>query len=188
MFSLCSINRHTMDTSRRPRAYDSLTADAQPQPALEGAIVAGDVARGVGRLFARNNIWCLAEVALKNGRRADLIGIDAKGLIVVVEIKIARSDLLGDSKWPDYLDFCDRFFWAVPPDLDRTPLGLEAYHPDVTGIIIADGYDAEIVRPASLTRLAPPRRKVQVERLARLAMRRHTALIDPHCADIDTGG
>ena len=149
---------------------------------------ASDVARGIGRLFARNDIWCLPEISLKNSRRADLMGIDAKGLIVIVEIKVARGDLLGDTKWPDYLDFCDRFYWGVPPGLDRTPLDTLAYQPEASGVIVADGYDAEIVRHAPLTRLAPARRKAQVERLARLAMRRHTALLDPHCADIDTAG
>lgn len=147
---------------------------------------AADVARGISRLFARNDIWCLPEVALKNARRADLMGIDPKGLIVIVEIKVARGDLLSDNKWPDYLDFCDRFFWGVPPELDRSPLETADYKPEATGVIVADGYDAEIVRPAALTKLASARRKAQVERLARLGMRRHTALIDPHCADIDT--
>lgn len=154
---------------------------AQPQ-------TAGDVARGVTRLFARNGIWCASEVALKNGRRADLMGIDAKGLIVIVEIKVARGDLLGDTKWPDYLDYCDRFYWAVPPGLDRAPLDSLAYQPEVSGVIVADGYDAEIIRQAPLTRLAPARRKVQVERLARLALRRHTALLDPDCAGLDAAG
>ncbi|MGB3469267.1 MAG: MmcB family DNA repair protein [Erythrobacter sp.] len=147
--------------------------------------VAHDVARGITRLFARNGIWCAPEVSLKNGRRADLMGIDAKGLIVIVEIKVARGDLLGDNKWPDYLEFCDRFYWGVPPGLDRSPLDSEAYQPGGCGVIVADGYDAEIVRQAPLTRLAAARRKVQVERLARLSMRRHTALIDPACADVD---
>ncbi|MEM7689441.1 MAG: MmcB family DNA repair protein [Pseudomonadota bacterium] len=166
---------HTLDS-------DTLT----PSPAARASAV--QVARGIGRLFARNNIWCLSEVSLKNGRRADLMGIDAKGLITIVEIKVARGDLLGDTKWPDYLDFCDRFYWAVPPEVDRAPLDTQAYQPEETGVIVADEYDAEIVRQASLTRLAPARRKAQVEHLARLAMRRHTALVDPHCANVDTLG
>ena len=157
----------------------SLTPDSS-------VLVAGDVARGIGRLFARNDIWCLPEVPLKNGRRADLMGIDAKGLIVIVEIKVARADLLGDAKWPDYLDYCDRFYWGLPPALDRSPLESEAYRPGTCGVIVADGYDAEILRPAALVPLAAARRKVEVERLARIAMRRHTALIDPLCAALDT--
>ncbi len=154
--------------------------------AVTGAPTAADVARGIGRLFARNDIWCLPEVPLRNGRRADLMGIDARGQVVIVEIKVARGDLLGDAKWPDYLDFCDRFYWGLPPGLDRTPLESEAFRPDTCGLIVADGYDAEILRPAALAPLAAARRKAEVERLARIAMRRHTALIDPLCAALDT--
>lgn len=167
---------------------------AEPAPSADSSapcvpplpLTAGDVARGIGRLFARNDIWCLGEVPIRNGRRADLMGIDAKGLVVIVEIKVARSDLLGDAKWPDYLDFCDRFYWGVQPGLDHSPLAAEAYRPETCGVIVADGYDAEILRPAALVPLAAARRKVEVERLARIAMRRHTALIDPLCAALDS--
>jgi hypothetical protein len=145
------------------------------------ALLAADVARGIARLFARNDIWCLGEVPMRNGRRADLMGIDRRGHVVIVEIKVARGDLLGDAKWPDYLDFCDRFFWGVPPGLDRAPLDGATYLPQTCGVIVADGYDAEILRPAALEPLAAVRRKAEVERLARIAMRRHTALIDPLC-------
>ena len=166
--------------------------DEPAQPTLETppiqSPVASDVARGIKRLFARNDIWCVEEMALKNARRADLMGIDARGQVIVVEIKVSRSDLLGDSKWPDYLDFCDRFFWGVPPGLDRAPLDSEGFMPERSGVIVADGYDAEIVRHAALEPLAAARRKALVERLARIAMRRYTALIDPHCADIEIAG
>ncbi len=145
------------------------------------APTAADVARGVVRLFARNTIWCAGEVELANGRRADLMGIDAKGQMVIVEIKVSRGDLLSDGKWPDYLEFCDRFFWAVPPSLDRAPLETEAFLPERCGVIVADSYDGEILRHAPLEPLAAMRRKVLVERLARIALRRHTLLLDPHC-------
>jgi len=154
----------------------------------DSAATASDVARGISRLFGRNGIWCLGEVPIRNGRRADLMGIDARGQVVIVEIKVARADLLGDMKWPDYLDFCDRFYWGLPPGLDRAPLESVAYQPETCGIIVADGYDAEILRPAALVPLAAARRKTEVERLARIAMRRHAALIDPLCAVLDTSG
>lgn len=154
-------------------------------PSAAGEIDALAVARGVSRLFARNDIWCLAEMPLRNGRRADLMGVDAKGQIVIVEIKVARADLLGDNKWHEYLDFCDRFFWALPPGLDRRPLEGDDYLPDICGVIVADGYDAEILRPAPLQPLAAARRKKELERLARAALRRHAGLIDPQCAALD---
>ena len=146
-----------------------------------------EVARGICRLFARNDIWCLAEMPLRNGRRADLMGVDGKGRVVIVEIKTARADLLGDAKWPDYLDFCDRFYWGLSPDLDRACLEGEDFRPDCCGIIVADAYDAEILRPAPSHPLPAARRKVEVERLARAAMRRHHALIDPQHPGLGRG-
>ena len=140
------------------------------------------VARGICRLFARNDIWCLTEMPLRNGRRADLMGLDSKGRIVIVEIKVSRGDLLGDGKWPDYLDYCDRFYWGLPPGLDRSPLDGSDFLPDCCGVIVADGYDAEILRPAPSQPLAAARRKVEVERLARTALRRQLTGIDPDCA------
>jgi hypothetical protein len=158
----------------------------QPAPALpDSPPTAAEVARGIARLFARNDIWCLAEVPLRGGRRADLMGIDARGQVVIVEIKVARGDLLGDAKWADYLDHCDRFFWGLPPGIDRAPLESAAFRPEVCGVIVADGYDGEILRPAALAPLAAARRKVAVEQLARIAMRRHTAALDPLCAARD---
>ncbi len=149
---------------------------------LSGALA---VARGICRLFARNDIWCLAEMPLRNNRRADLMGIDPKGRIVIVEIKVSRADLLGDSKWPDYLDFCDRFYWGVPPEIDRSPLDGADFRPDYCGVIVADGYDAEILRPAPSHPLAAARRKVEIERLARAALRRQMTWTDPDCAPWD---
>ena len=72
-------------------------ADASP--------AAQDVARGVGRLFFRRDQYALCEVPLPNGRRADMVAICPAGLITIVEIKVSRADLLGDGKWPDYLDY-----------------------------------------------------------------------------------
>ncbi len=140
---------------------------------------AAAVARGVSRLFLRNQIMVQPEVSLRNGRRADLMGINTKGEIIIVEIKCARGDLLGDQKWPEYLDYCDRFFWACPAGFDCSPIDGEGFLPERTGLIIADAYDAEIARPAALVPLAAARRKVETQRLARLAMRRLMGIADP---------
>jgi hypothetical protein len=149
-------------------------------PAAQVQHVAADVVRGICRLFARNDIWCLPEMPLRCGRRADLMGIDAKGHVIIVEVKVSRADLLGDAKWTDYLDYCDRFYWGLSPALDRTCLETEAFLPDCCGVIVADGYDAEILRPAPTRKLAPARRKVETERLARASLRRLVTGADPH--------
>ncbi|WP_443189673.1 MmcB family DNA repair protein [Novosphingobium sp. Rr 2-17] len=148
--------------------------------AIPSTFAASDVARGIARLFARNDIWCLSEMPLRCGRRADLMGIDARGHVIIVEIKVSRADLLGDGKWTDYLDYCDRFFWGLPPTLDRAPMETEAFLPARCGVIVADGYDAEILRPAPLHQMAAARRKVETERLARASLRRLVTLGDPY--------
>lgn len=155
---------------------------ARPPSSEEISIDAASAARGICRLFARNDIWCLPEMPLRSGRRADLMGIDGKGRLIIVEIKVARADLLGDDKWPDYLECCDRFFWGLAPALDRQCLEAPEFLPDRCGVIVADGYDAEIIRPAPLLKLAPARRRAELERLARGAMRRRHVALDPHCA------
>ena len=137
------------------------------------------VARGVSRLFLRNQIMVQPEVSLRNNRRADLMGLTIKGEIIIVEIKCSRADLLGDQKWPEYLEYCDRFFWAVPAGFDIGPLHSDAFMPERAGLIIADAYDAEIARPAALVPVLPARRKTETQRLARLAMRRLMGIADP---------
>ena len=149
-----------------------------PIPATAEERAAQAVARGICRLFARNDIWCLAEMPLRSNRRADLMGIDPKGRIIIVEIKVSRADLLGDSKWPDYLDHCDRFYWGLAAHLDRACLETEAFRPDQCGVIVADEYDAEIIRPAPEIPLAAARRKAEIERLARASLRRNHGLTD----------
>jgi hypothetical protein len=153
---------------------DSCFTDAPP--------MAGEVARGVTRLFCRQDLFAICEVPLLNGRRADMMAIDSKGGLTIVEIKVAKSDLLGDSKWTDYLEYCDRFFWAVPPHLAPICDG-ERFMPTEAGLIVADRYDAALIREAVNRPLAAARRKAELLRFARRAARRLSAQIDPSLGD-----
>jgi len=142
-------------------------------------LIAGDVARGVARLFLQAEMTPLCEVPLGNGRRADIMAIDGRGCITIVEIKVSRADLLGDSKWPLYLDYCDRFFWAVPHGFDLRPFESETLRPDCAGLIVADRYDAAIVREPLHRPLSGARRKAETLRFARRAARRLWGDLDP---------
>ena len=142
-------------------------------------LCAAEVCRGVTRLLFRHDLMAMAEVPLDGGRRADLMALDAQGRIVIVEIKVARADLLGDGKWPDYLAHCDRFFWAVPAGFDLGPLDGPAFLPERTGVIVADRYDAAIVREAHSTPLPAHARKRCTLAFARRAARRLVHHHDP---------
>ncbi|NOZ33351.1 MAG: MmcB family DNA repair protein, partial [Alphaproteobacteria bacterium] len=71
------------------------------------------VQRGVMRLLrARFDMCCFAEVGLASGRRADIVGVGPGGEIWIVEIKSSLEDFRIDRKWPEYKEFCDRFYFA----------------------------------------------------------------------------
>lgn len=142
-------------------------------------LCAVDVARGTTRMLLRHDLIAMGEVPLDGGRRADLMAIDARGSIIIVEIKVSRADLLGDGKWTDYLGCCDRYYWAVPAGFDASPLDGEAFLPTRTGIIIADRYDAVIVREAHSEPLSAATRKRCTLAFARRAGRRLIGTLDP---------
>ncbi|MBC7506063.1 MAG: MmcB family DNA repair protein [Sandarakinorhabdus sp.] len=146
---------------------------------LQRPLTATDVVRGVSRLLLRAGVASLAEVPLGCGRRADIMGIDAAGRLTIVEIKVSLADLRGDRKWPEYLAYCDRFYWAVPVGFDLSPFDGADLAPALTGLIIADRFDAEELRPAPWTSLAPARRKAETLAFARRAALRVLALADP---------
>jgi hypothetical protein len=135
------------------------------------------VQRGVMRLLRANyDFCCFAEVPLANGRRADVLGLGPKGEIWIVEIKSSLIDFQVDQKWPNYKDFCDRFFFAKPPELDPD------IFPQSEGLIAADGHDAAVLRMADEFPLAGARRKALTLKLARLGADRVHTLMDPTSA------
>lgn len=151
----------------------------------DAPLAAQDVARGVTRLFFRQDVLGLCEVPLPNGRRADLMAIDSKGVLTIVEIKVSKADLMGDQKWRDYLDYCDRFYWAVPAGFGLEPFETDPFEPSVCGLIVADRYDAAVVRDAAMRSLSPARRKAETLRFARRAALRLVGSLDPGLACLD---
>lgn len=131
------------------------------------------LARGVCRHLVAHDFMPITEYVPAPGLRVDVMALGPKGEIWVVECKSSRADFTSDRKWQGYLDWCDHFFWAVDPDFPTDLL------PPETGLMLADGFDAEIVRTAPLTRLAPARRAVVTRGFARAAARQALTLRDP---------
>ena len=134
------------------------------------------LARGVCRHLAGRGFATLTEFVPEAGLRVDVIALGPKGEIWIVECKSSRMDFISDRKWAGYLAWCDRFFWAVDADFPGEIL------PEETGLILADGFDGELVRWPPETPLAGARRKALVQRFARTAALRLGVLIDPDLA------
>lgn len=131
------------------------------------------LARGVCRGLYHLGFVCLTEFRLTSRRRVDVFGMDAGGLIVIVEVKTSPEDFRADRKWPEYQDFCDHFFFAVPESFPAQIL------PEGCGLLIADAYGAAIVREAPPLRLSPARRRVQTLRFGQTAALRLARYSDP---------
>ncbi len=131
------------------------------------------LARGVCRHLLTHDFVSVEELTPTPGLRVDVMALGPRGEIWVVECKSSRADFASDHKWEGYLEFCDRFFWAVDAGF---PTGML---PDETGLILADGYDAEILRLGQENRLSAPRRKAMMQKFARHAALRWHAARDP---------
>jgi hypothetical protein len=122
--------------------------------------------RGAMRLLEMMGHSVLNEFPLGNGRRADILSLSGKGEIWIVEVKSGAADFRSDRKWRDYLAWCDRYFFAVGPDFPTEML------PEAAGLLIADAYDAVLIREPVEMPLAGARRKALTLRFAHLAARR----------------
>ncbi len=141
----------------------------QPLPSCPGQ----RLARGVARALQGLDFVSVEELVPTAGLRVDLMALGPKGEVWVIECKSGRMDYVTDRKWQGYLEWCDRFFWAVDADFPTDLL------PDGSGLILADAYDAEIIRMGPLSPLAPARRKMMVQKFARQAALRLQGLRDP---------
>ncbi|HEX8900850.1 DNA repair putative endonuclease MmcB [Vitreimonas sp.] len=128
------------------------------------------LARGVTRLLADHGLASVLEVPLANGRRADVMALTAHGEIWIVETKSCLADFAVDAKWPDYVEYCDRFFFGVTEEFPRELI------PDDVGLIVADGFGGAILRESPARPLAAARRKAVTLLFARLAAARLTNL------------
>ncbi|ADZ72674.1 MmcB family DNA repair protein [Polymorphum gilvum] len=145
---------------------DPLTDGRQSETALK-------VWRGAARLLRSLDFACLSEVVLASGRRADLLALGPRHELVIVEVKSSVADLRADSKWPDYRLHCDRLYFATHPGVPAE------IFPDDAGLILADGFGAEILRDAPEHRLTAATRKALTLRFARHAALRLHDLADP---------
>lgn len=132
----------------------------KPGLTANGTGAAETVRRGVMRWLVDLGYQPLAEFTLKTGRRIDVYGLDSRGDTIAIEIKSGLADFRADRKWTDYLGFCDRFYFAVDADFPLDSL------PDDTGILIADGFGADIYCESPRASLASARRRSLILRFA----------------------
>jgi hypothetical protein len=153
------------------RASDDavISFDGRQSPA------AAALQRGVCRALRALGHSIVTELALANGRRADVVALSGAGDIAIIEIKSCLLDYRSDGKWEDYLPFCDRLYFAVAADFPCEII------PASAGLLLADRYGAELVRDPVEERLSAARRKAMMLSFARAAALRLQLHLDPTC-------
>ena len=131
--------------------------------------------RGVCRTLRAHGHSVITELPLASGRRADVVGLSTAGDITIVEIKSSVTDYRTDAKWQEYLDYCDRLYFAVAADFPSDVI------PEHAGLIVADRYGAELIREPEVARLSAARRKAMMLCFARAAALRLQRFLDPGC-------
>ncbi|MGD9918722.1 MAG: MmcB family DNA repair protein [Paenirhodobacter sp.] len=144
---------------------DALT----PPPLTPGQLLA----RGAARLLADHGFACVAEFVPRPGLRVDVMALGRGGELWVVECKSGRADFAADHKWQNYIDYADRFFWAVDEAFPTEIL------PEGTGLIVADRFGGEILRYGPEAKLAAARRRALTLGFARTAALRLQGRADP---------
>lgn len=144
--------------------------DPAPLPEAPPGVL---LARGVCRHLIDLGFAPVTEFAPVRGLRADVFALGPKGEVWIVECKSGPADFRSDRKWQGYLDWCDRFFFAVD---EAFPEGLL---PEDQGLMRADPWGAEILREGPEARLAAARRKALTLRAARLSAMRLRGALDP---------
>jgi hypothetical protein len=134
------------------------------------------IRRGVRRLLRARGFATVTELPLANGRRADVVGVNGDGALLIVEIKSSVADFRADRKWRDYFAHCDRLYFAVDAGM---PLEIM---PEEAGLIVADSYGGEILREPSPHTVAPAARRAVLLRFALAAADRLHRLADPGAA------
>jgi len=127
------------------------------------------ITKGAERLLIELGFAPLREVVLTNGRRVDLVGLNKKAELIIIEVKSGLSDFRSDNKWQQYLEYCHTFFFAVDPDFPLAVLNEDTSLPATTGIIVADAYGGEVLRPAKTRKVNGTRARALIHKMARVA-------------------
>lgn len=168
------MNADSIPNSGRIALDDPLNDGRQSDTALK-------IWRGTARMLRQRQFACLPEVTLASARRADLLALGPRHELWIIEVKSSVADFRADHKWPDYRLHCDRLFFATHPDV---PLDI---FPEDAGLIVSDGFGAEILREAPEHKVAAATRKAVTLRFARSSADRLHALMDPGVRELGEG-
>ena len=115
----------------------------------------------------------LSEFALPNKKRVDIIGINLKKKIIIVEVKSNKKNLKYDKKWRNYLNYCNYFYFACNDKLKDFDFS------ENIGVIQNNSNNIRIIRKSKYKKLSENKKKELIFKIALSATSKFHRLIDP---------
>ena len=126
------------------------------------------------RFLSNKGYKTITEFALPNKKRVDIIALNCKKEILIIEVKSKINDFKNDKKWKKYLNYCNYFYFA----LNKYPKNLKIY--ENVGIIEINNKKNEIKKRASYVKMPEEKRNNIIFSFALSAASKFHRLIDPN--------
>ena len=115
----------------------------------------------------------LSEFALPNKKRVDIIAINLKKEILIVEVKSNKKNLKYDKKWKNYLNYCNYFYFACNDKIKDLDFSKNI------GVIQNNSKSIKIIRKSKYKKLSENKKKKLIFKIALSAASKFHRLIDP---------
>jgi len=125
------------------------------------------------RFLSLKGYKVLSEFALPNKKRVDIIAINLKKEILIVEVKSNIKSLKYDKKWKNYLNYCNYFYFACNDKLKDLNFSKNI------GVIQNNSKSIKIIKKSKYKKLSKRRKKKLIFKIVLSAASKFHRLIDP---------
>ena len=115
----------------------------------------------------------ITEFALPNKKRVDIIGINSKKKIIIVEVKSNKNNFKNDIKWKKYLKYCNYFYFSCNEEMKNVNFSKKI------GIILYNSKEIKIFKNAKYKKLSKITKNKIIYNFALSAASKFHRLIDP---------
>ena len=126
------------------------------------------------RFLSNNGYQVISEFALPNKKRVDLIALNTKREILIVEVKSNIKDLKNDKKWRKYLKYCNLFYFAF------NNYQKIANVKENIGIIKTNNQTTKIIQKSKFNKISAYKKNTIILKFALSAASKFHRLVDPN--------
>jgi hypothetical protein len=116
--------------------------------------------------FLKKGYSCFLELGLNSwGKlRGDVLAINLRGEIIVIEVKSSKADFVSDKKWEQYLSYSNKLYFVFTPGVfnDIKSLILSKLSGHGVGVLILD------INTGYLRNVIPAKRRLMKKKTKRL--------------------